>query len=357
MENRTQTPTTPAPERPACAATLQITNLCTGYKSKHRETPVGRELNGTLFAGELTCLIGANGSGKSTLLNTLCRFLPALGGSISVLGRDLTAYTPRQLAHTLAVVLTEHGAPENMDVYSMVAMGRSPYTGFWGKLTSQDEQLIANVLQDVGIAAFAHRLVHTLSDGERQKVMIAKALSQQTPIILLDEPMAFLDFPGKVETMKLLQKIARTTHKTIFLSTHDLEIALQLADKLWLLDKQKGLRVGTPEDLAQDGTLDGFFAGEGVRFDPRSGLFAVSNQCTRTIALSGSSPRAALLTKALARNGVAVAPAPNSPSAYPYLQVPDDAHLPIVLYSSPQTPPTSAPTISRMVQEVLSLPA
>ena len=147
-------------------------------------------------------------------------------------------------------------------------------------------------------------MVHTLSDGERQKVMIAKALAQQTPVIFLDEPTAFLDFPSKVEIMQLLHQLTRETGKTIFLSTHDLELALQIADKIWLMDRQHGITIGTPEDLALEGHLSGFFARKGIVFDMETGLFRVENQYSSQVRLVGHGQKYAMVRKALQRNGI-----------------------------------------------------
>ena len=154
------------------------------------------------------------------------------------------------------------------------------------------------------IENLADRMVHTLSDGERQKVMIAKALAQQTPVIFLDEPTAFLDFPSKVEIMQLLHQLTRETGKTIFLSTHDLELALQIADKIWLMDRQHGITIGTPEDLALEGHLSGFFARKGIVFDMETGLFRVENQYSSQVQLVGHGQKYAMARKALQRNGI-----------------------------------------------------
>lgn len=156
----------------------------------------------------------------------------------------------------------------------------------------------------VKIQNLAHRMVHTLSDGERQKVMIAKALAQETPVIFLDEPTAFLDFPSKVEMMQLLHRLSRQTNKTIFLSTHDLELALQIADKIWLMDKMNGVTIGTPEDLSLSGKLSSFFARKGIVFDLETGLFRVDNEYTSQIRLVGHGQKYAMVRKALQRNGI-----------------------------------------------------
>jgi iron complex transport system ATP-binding protein len=163
-------------------------------------------------------------------------------------------------------VLTEKPDVQNMTVTELVGMGRSPYTGFWGTLTPADKQIVSESISLVAIEQLKDRMVHTLSDGERQKVMIAKALAQQTPVIYLDEPTAFLDFPSKVEMMQLLHRLAVQEQKTIFLSTHDVELALQIADCLWLMEPQ-GLSVGTPQELASQGVLSRFIERDGIAFD------------------------------------------------------------------------------------------
>ena len=285
--------------------TIEISHLSTGYPvGKGHTKVVATDLQATIYSGELTCLLGANGVGKSTLLRTLSAFQPPLGGTIRIQGRDLSAYSDRQLARVLSVVLTEKCDIRNMYVDELVGLGRSPYTGFWGTLRDEDRQVVEQAISLVGISHLSRRMVHTLSDGERQKVMIAKALAQETPIIFLDEPTAFLDFPSKVEVMQLLHRLSRQTHKTIFLSTHDLELALQIADKIWLMERGGNVVTGTPEDLALDGNLGSFFARKGIVFDLESGLFRVENDYHAQIRLVGHGQRYAMVRKALQRNGI-----------------------------------------------------
>lgn len=285
--------------------TIEISHLSTGYPvGKGNTKVVATDLQATIYSGELTCLLGANGVGKSTLLRTLSAFQPPLGGTIRIQGRDLSAYSDRQLARVLSVVLTEKCDIRNMYVDELVGLGRSPYTGFWGTLRGEDRQVVEQAISLVGISHLSRRMVHTLSDGERQKVMIAKALAQETPIIFLDEPTAFLDFPSKVEVMQLLHRLSRQTHKTIFLSTHDLELALQIADKIWLMERGGNVVTGTPEDLALDGSLGSFFARKGIVFDLESGLFRVENDYQAQIRLVGHGQRYAMVRKALQRNGI-----------------------------------------------------
>ncbi len=248
--------------------TIRLTDVSIGYKTRQGLKTVATGITASIFSGELTCLLGRNGVGKSTLLRTLAGFQPKLGGSIVIDGRQQEDYTARELAQRLGVVLTERPDVQQMTVWELVAMGRSPYTGFWGRLDHDDELMVKQAISQVGIDELAQRQVTTLSDGERQKVMIAKALAQQTSIIFLDEPTAFLDYPSKVETLLLLRRIGREAQKTIFLSTHDLELALQVADRLWLMDDATGLSIGTPGELAQKGVLATFVErASGVSFD------------------------------------------------------------------------------------------
>lgn len=205
--------------------TIHIKDLSIGYPGKGEVKVVAGHINAGINSGELTCLLGANGIGKSTLLRTLSAFQPKLSGEIFIQGQEIEQYKDKELSMAISVVLTEKCEVRNMTVTELVGLGRTPYTGFWGTLDEDDKQIVERSISLVKIEKLADRMVHTLSDGERQKVMIAKALAQETPIIFLDEPTAFLDFPSKVEMMQLLHRLSRQTNKTIFLSTHDLELA------------------------------------------------------------------------------------------------------------------------------------
>lgn len=284
--------------------TIELQNLSIGYITKKERKVVAEGITANIQSGELTCLLGANGIGKSTLLRTLSAFQPKLAGEVFVQGKEIASYTEKQLSTLLSVVLTEKCDVKNMSARELIGLGRSPYTGFWGTLNEDDKQMVDKAISLVKIENLANRMVDTLSDGERQKVMIAKALAQDTPIIFLDEPTAFLDFPSKVEIMQLLHRLSRKTNKTIFLSTHDLELALQIADKIWLIDKQSSVTIGTPEDLSLSGKLSSFFARKGIIFDEESGLFRVENSYNRKIRLSGHGQLYTMVRKALLRNGV-----------------------------------------------------
>lgn len=284
--------------------TVKIKGLSIGYKTKSHTKIVACGICTSIEEAKLTCLLGANGVGKSTLLRTLSAFQPKLEGEIEILGKEIEEYTDKELSTTIGVVLTEKCDVRNMTAYELIGMGRSPYTGFWGTLGVKDRKIVEESIALVKIEDLATRMVHTLSDGERQKVMIAKALAQQTPVIFLDEPTAFLDFPSKVEIMQLLHRLTRETGKTIFLSTHDLELALQIADKIWLMDRQHGITIGTPEDLALEGHLSNFFARKGIVFDMETGLFRIENQYHSSLRLVGHGQKYAMVRKALQRNGI-----------------------------------------------------
>ena len=284
--------------------TIRLRDLSIGYPDKHNTKRVAEHLNASIHSGELTCLLGTNGVGKSTLLRTLSAFQPPLGGNIDLLDRPLSTYDDRQLATVIGVVLTEKSDIRNMTVEELVGLGRSPYTGFWGTLKEGDRRIVHEAIARVRIEPLTQRMVHTLSDGERQKVMIAKALAQETPIIFLDEPTAFLDFPSKVEVMQLLHNLTHTLQKTVFMSTHDLELALQIADKIWLMDRTNGIAIGTPEDLSLEGKLSSFFSRKGITYDTETGFFRIDTDYRREIHLHGHGSRYAMVRKALQRNGI-----------------------------------------------------
>ncbi len=253
--------------------TVRLRGLCIGYRGKHTVKEVAGGIDASLCSGELTCLIGPNGIGKSTLLRTLCAFQEKLGGDIFIEGKEISEYQDKELAKKIGVVLTHRPQIQNMSVEELVALGRSPYTGFWGRLEKEDRNIVSQAMSLTGIGGLKDRMIQSLSDGERQKVMIAKAMAQQTPVIFLDEPTAFLDFPSKIETMQLLRRLCLQSGKTIFLSTHDLELTLQIADRIWLMHRaQDGgqgtrLTIGTPEEVAQSKAMAEFIEREGITFD------------------------------------------------------------------------------------------
>ena len=224
---------------------ITLSHLSVGYKIGHA---VVSDINLTLQSGKLASLIGANGVGKSTLLKTLTGFLPKLEGSLLLDGKDISEFSQRALARQTSIVLTQKPDVQNLTIEEIVGLGRSPYTGFFGKLHANDQQIVDESITAVGIQKLKNRMIQTLSDGERQKVMIAKALAQQTPVIFLDEPTAFLDFSSKVETFQLLQRMAHEMGKLVLLSTHDLELAVRFSDTLLQVNGD-GLRTVSNEEV------------------------------------------------------------------------------------------------------------
>ena len=224
---------------------ITLSHLSVGYKVGHT---VVSDINLTLQSGQLACLIGENGVGKSTLLKTLTGFLPKLEGSLLLDGKDISEFSQRALARRTSIVLTQKPEVQNLTIEEIVGLGRSPYTGFFGKLHANDQQIVDESITAVGIEKLKNRMIQTLSDGERQKVMIAKALAQQTPVIFLDEPTAFLDFSSKVETFQLLQRMAHEMGKLVLLSTHDLELAVRFSDTLLQVNGD-GLRTVSNEEV------------------------------------------------------------------------------------------------------------
>ena len=245
---------------------LDLRDLHIGYDEDASRHIVAEALNASLSSGTMTCLVGANGVGKSTLMRTLSGFQPALQGELHVDGRPIGEYTSRELSEKIGVVLTERNATPDLTVEEVVAIGRMPYTNFWGRLTAADLRVVDEAIALVGIEPLRHKKIGRVSDGERQKVMIAKSLAQQTGIILLDEPTAFLDYGSKVAVMRLLRQLAHEQGKTVLLSTHDLEIAFQTTDELWILQPD-GLLTGTLDELEQQGAVSQFLATNGLRYE------------------------------------------------------------------------------------------
>lgn len=283
---------------------LHINKLCIGYGKGKRAKVVHDQLQAKMFAGELVCLLGENGTGKSTLIRTICGFQPALGGEASLLGKDLLQLSEKELSKMAAVVLTDRVIVPNATVEELVGLGRSPYTGTFGILNDEDKEIVHTSIEKCGILHKKKERLSNLSDGEKQKAFIAKALAQDTQIIILDEPTAFLDMPARVEIMQLLRQIASNSGKSVLMSTHDLDLALQMADKLWLLSAEKALLTGTPEDLLLKNEFQTIFQNKGIEFDNKTGLFRVGYDCNKEISVKGYGFEYVLLRRAFARNGI-----------------------------------------------------
>ena len=231
-----------------CSVSISTNNLTIGYNNHI----VQCDLNFELQAGEMVCMLGPNGCGKSTLLRTLAGLQPAIGGTFTISNSLIEA-------SQIALVLTERLSIENTTVHDVVAMGRYPYTSFLGGLSGRDEQIIEQSLSDVGLSGCSHTFFNDHSDGEKQRVLIAKALTQETPIILLDEPTAHLDLPNRIRILQMLRRVAREQGKTILISTHELDLAIQLSDRIMLMTPQKGIQLDTATNLRATGAFTAAF--------------------------------------------------------------------------------------------------
>lgn len=284
---------------------LTIEDLKIGYQ-QGEEKIVAQDINVSLCSGELVCLLGPNGAGKSTLMRTISGAQKPLGGQV-FLGSALVHQLPaRQLAQKLSLVLTEKVQAGMLTAYEVVALGRYPHTNWSGRLSTKDHERIQWSIDMAGARELASRVLAELSDGERQKIMVARALAQEPDVMILDEVTAFLDLPRRVEIMQLLRKLAHETQKAILLSTHDMDLALRSADRLWLLPKGGALQVGAPEDLVLNGAFERAFSSEGVTFNRKSGSFFMRQHYKRSVQLFGEGEIALWTRRALEREGIAV---------------------------------------------------
>ncbi len=244
--------------------TLSASKLIAGY-GRHAVTGPS---DLTLRPLTTTVLIGANGTGKSTLLRTLAGAQPPIGGTVCIGGEDIRSLSRRRLAQCMSLVYTDPGSADDLTAEEVVALGRHPHTGVFGRLSASDHAEIDAAIRAVGIDSLRRRKTATLSDGERQKTMIARAVAQATPIMLLDEPTSFLDAASRIEIMQLLRKLCREHGKSILLSTHDIAPALDVADDLWVMDSATGTLVcGTRDEVIATGVMDRVFRTSAVRFD------------------------------------------------------------------------------------------
>ncbi|MBP5210582.1 MAG: ABC transporter ATP-binding protein [Bacteroidales bacterium] len=258
---------------------LTINNLTVGYISRGGRREIVREnIDLTLKSGEVTCLLGLNGVGKSTLLRTVCRFQKKLSGEILLDGKNIDQFSQIEYATLIGVVLTDRTNVGGITVYELVSLGRQPHTGFFGHLNANDRAIVTNAISAVGMSDKASKYVSELSDGERQKAMIAKTLAQECPIMILDEPTAFLDATSRIETMILLRKLAKEQNKAILLSTHDLDNALKMADRIWLMGNNLDTVSGTPDELIDGNLFPAYFEREGIIFDKTTKSLKASNE-------------------------------------------------------------------------------
>ena len=282
---------------------LETNKLNIGYKTKKKETCIHSNLNLYVVKGEFVCLIGPNGAGKSTLIRTLCGLQEPLSGKTIVNNKIIEKSSNNEIAKLISVVLTDKPNISGMTVFNVVALGRFPYTSWLGNLSNEDNKIILDSLDLVGMKNFANKQINQLSDGERQRVMIAKALSQDTPLIILDEPTAHLDLPNRVEVLQLLRTLTHKTKKSVILSTHELDLALQAADTIWLMPKSDEIIIGSPEDLVLDGSLENIFHNKSIEFDKLAGNFRIQFNKTKDIKLIGKGINKYWTERALLRKG------------------------------------------------------
>lgn len=249
--------------------TISFKDLIIGY-STGTELPEFPKMSGSVIQSELTVLLGRNGIGKSTLLRTLTGLQPHSGGELLLCGKPIESYTLTQRANLLGFVSTERIRPANLSVFNLVGLGRYNYTNWLGKLTNKDRKAVQEAIEMAGISHLALKNINQLSDGELQRAMIARILAQDTAIIILDEPTAFLDIPNKYEIIRLLRRLAHQQGKSILLSTHDLDMAISLADKLWIMS-ETGLNEGAPEDFAINQLYSSLFLGSDLKFNYSTG--------------------------------------------------------------------------------------
>ena len=285
---------------------LRAENLRIGYLLGKKEIKVCDGMNFELKRGELVALLGPNGAGKSTLLRTLSSSLQPLSGNVFYSGRLLKNISQRDLSRKISVVLTDHTQAGGLTVSELVSLGRQPYTGFFGRLKARDLRLVDEAINSVGLSFKSNSYMAELSDGERQKAMIAKALVQETDVLLLDEPAAFLDVASKLELMALLRQIAVERNCAVLFSSHDVEQALALSDRLWLMSRD-GLLCGCSEDMVLQGHLSDLFRSNNVRFDIGSGVYRLCSDTSASVSVKAQDLSLLFWAKnALLRNGYGI---------------------------------------------------
>lgn len=253
---------------------LKTSNLSIGYTSKKATVVIAEQLNLNLVAGKLIALIGANGIGKSTLLRTITGIQHPLQGTVLLNDKNIATYKPLDLAQHLSLVLTEKLPPSNLSVFELVALGRQPYTNWIGTLTQTDIDKVQQALELTQIEHLAQKKHYEISDGQLQKVLIARALAQDTPLIILDEPTTHLDLLHKVSLFKLLKKLTQETNKCILFSTHDIDLAIQLSDEMIIMTPEMVVQ-DEPQHLISKGSFNTLFKDENITFDTEKGKFII----------------------------------------------------------------------------------
>ncbi len=255
---------------------LTVASLAIGYTSRKKPAVIARDISFSVGRGELVAVIGINGIGKSTLLRTLAGMQPKHNGTIKINGASLESIPRELLAKELSVVLTESVTSGNLTVGDLVSLGRHPYTNWLGTMTPEDLEQVNHVIVKAGLDTLRYKKCSELSDGQLQKVLIARALAQDTVLMLLDEPTTHLDLYHKVQVLQLLQHIAHTNSKSIVFTTHEIDLAIQLCDKILILDTGRSF-YGTPSELIANHSFEALFPSDSIAFDPVSASFRVRN--------------------------------------------------------------------------------
>lgn len=282
---------------------IQIDGLSIGFRQKGKTPFILKEkLNFSANQGEIVALIGSNGIGKSTLLRTIAGFLEYYSGEIKIKGESIDNFSSKEKAKILSFVSTEIVKTPNLSVFDLVAFGRHPFTNWYGKITEKDREQIEIAIKSVGLEGFESKYINKISDGERQRAMVARTIAQDTPVIILDEPTAFLDVSNKYDIFHLLQSIAHENGKTILLSTHDLNIALREVDKFWIMLENENYE-GAPEDTVLNGWFQNIFTNKHIDFDLSEGDFYFKKEFKQKVKVVGEGLPFSWTLRALNRMG------------------------------------------------------
>jgi iron complex transport system ATP-binding protein len=300
---------------------IELNNAAIGYKAKtHSVNIVKSDILVYALKGELVALIGGNGLGKSTLLRTIAGFQPPISGDFLINGKQVNTYREKELALIMSYVSTEIIRVPNLSVFDLVSLGRYPHTNWFGKLLDEDRHIVEEAIKSVGLQGYENRMVNYISDGERQKAMIARTLAQDTDVIVLDEPTAFLDLSNKYEIVHILHRLAKEKGKTILFSTHDLTTAIAESDRMWVM-LDDSVKQGAPEDLILNGDFASLFHNDHLFFDQEKGNFRIRKQTRRQALVNGHGIAADWTKKALERIGFEVVDIANADSNPAFVMV------------------------------------
>lgn len=291
---------------------LILDKLSVGYRAYGTYTDILSGISVSASKGEMIAVIGANGVGKSTLLRTIIRLQSPLKGEITIKGRNISRYSQGELAHYFSFVSASAFVPGNLTVSELVALGRFPHTNWIGKVREADRHIIDGSILSVGLSKFRNRKLSEMSDGEKQRAMIARALAQDTQFIVLDEPTAYLDLPNKYELIALLRDIVEKEEKTVIYTTHDLHIAIGESDKIWLLGTNN-LYEGSPEDLMREGRFANLFNESKLEFADESGLYIYPSRTIGKIAIDSCPSLDKLTKRAILRLKIETGSGPDLP--------------------------------------------